>query len=73
MYLLPSASTLLATPLQPSNPSTSTDAVTDDYPRRSARIASNPLPVIDVDSEDNVAPQQPVNLAQPIWNQSTFM
>lgn len=73
MYLLPSASTLPATPLQPSNPSTSTDAVTDNYPRRSARIASNPPPVIDVDSEDDVAPQQPVNLAQPIRNQSAFM
>jgi len=73
MYLLPSASTLQAIPSQPSNQSTSTDTETNNAPRCSARIASNPPPVIDVDSDDDVASQQPVNLAQPIWNQSVFM
>ncbi|KIJ99463.1 hypothetical protein K443DRAFT_8419 [Laccaria amethystina LaAM-08-1] len=74
MYLLPSASTLQATPSQPSNPSTSTNSETDHPQRHSACIASHPPPVIDVDdSDDDVAPQQPVNLVQPIRNQSAFM
>lgn len=74
MYLLPSTSTLQATSSEPSNPSTSTDSETDHPPRRSARIASHPPPIIDVDdSDDDVAPQQPVNLSQPIRNQSAVM